>query len=303
MNRLAPIILFTYNRPEHTQLTVEALIKNHLSKESDLIIYSDDARTPEQRQKVDAVRKYLTTITGFHSVKLIHRSHNFGLATSIIQGITEVLQQSERVIVLEDDMILSPYFLTYMNDALDQFARDERVISIHGYVYPVEQELPEAFFIPGADCWGWATWRRGWKIFNSNGQYLLDELTRQGLLRSFDFNGAYPYSQMLKEQIEGKNDSWAVRWYASAFLHKKLTLYPGCSLVHNIGNDNSGTHCGKSESLDVELNENPINLKNIKVEVSPIALAAFENFFKKNKSNISLNGIVTLAKKYLINFW
>ncbi len=200
-------------------------------------------------------------------------------------------------------MIISPYFLTYMNDALDQFAKDERVISIHGYVYPVEQELPEAFFIPGADCWGWATWRRGWKIFNSNGQYLLDELTRQGLLKSFDFNGAYPYSQMLKEQIEGENDSWAVRWYASAFLHNKLTLYPGCSLVHNIGNDNSGTHCGESGSLDVELNENRINLENIKVEVSPIALAAFENFFKKNKSKISLNGIVILVKKYLQNFW
>ena len=110
MNRLAPIILFTYNRPEHTQHTVESLIKNHLSKESDLIIYSDGARTPKQRQKVDEVRKYLTTITGFHSVKLIHRSHNYGLAESIIQGITEVLQQSERVIVLEDDMIISPYF-------------------------------------------------------------------------------------------------------------------------------------------------------------------------------------------------
>ena len=303
MSRLAPIILFTYNRPEHTQLTIESLIKNHLSKESDLIIYSDGARTPKQRQKVDEVRKYLTTITGFHSVKLIHRSHNFGLATSIIQGVTEVLKQSERVIVLEDDMIVSPYFLTYMNDALDQFAENERVISIHGYVYPVQQELPEAFFIPGADCWGWATWRRGWEIFNSDGQFLLDALTRQGLLRTFDFNGAYPYSLMLKEQIQGKNDSWAVRWYASAFLHNKLTLYPGCSLVHNIGNDNSGTHCGESGSMDVELNENPINLKNIKVEVSPVALAAFENYFKKNKSKLSLNAIVILAKKYLRKFW
>ena len=303
MNRLAPIILFTYNRPEHTQYTVESLIKNHLSKESDLIIYSDGARSPKQRQKVDEVRKYLTTITGFHSVKLIHRSHNFGLATSIIQGVTEVLQQSERVIVLEDDMIISPYFLTYMNDALEQFANNERVISIHGYVYPVEQELPEAFFIPGADCWGWATWKRGWEIFNYDGQFLLDELTRQGLLRTFDFNGTYPYSLMLKDQIQGKNDSWAIRWYASAFLQNKMTLYPGCSLVHNIGNDNSGTHCGKSRSMDVELNASPINLKNIEVEVSQVALAAFENYFKKNKTKLSINTIIALAKKNLKIFW
>ena len=190
MNILAPIVVFTYNRPEHTLRTFNALLKNPLANESDIIIYSDSARTATHNKAVDEVRSYLSEITGFRSKKVIHRDRNFGLAESIIQGVTEVLQKSEKVIVLEDDMVVSPYFLTYMNDALDQFVDDDRVISIHGYVYPVEQELPEAFFIPGADCWGWATWRRGWEIFNSDGQFLLDELTRQGLLRTFDFNGA-----------------------------------------------------------------------------------------------------------------
>ena len=286
MNVLAPIAVFTYNRPKHTLRTLNALLMNPLANESDIIIYSDSARTASHNKAVDEVRNYLSEITGFRSIKVIHRDKNFGLSESIIQGVTEVLQQSEKVIVLEDDMVVSPYFLTYMNDALDQFVDDDRVISIHGYVYPVEQKLPEAFFIPGADCWGWATWRRGWEIFNSDGQFLLDELTRQGLLRTFDFNGAYPYSLMLKEQIQGKNDSWAVRWYASAFLHKKLTLYPGCSLVQNIGSDNSGTHCGESKSMDINISENPIDLKNIKVEASPVALAAFESHFKKNKSKL-----------------
>jgi len=302
MNILSPIVVFTYNRPVHTLRTFNALLKNPLANESDIIIYSDSARTATHNKAVDEVRSYLSEITGFRSKKVIHRDRNFGLAESIIQGVTEVLQESEKLIVLEDDMVVSPYFLTYMNDALDLFAEDERVISIHGYVYPVDQELPPAFFIPGADCWGWATWKRGWEIFNYDGQFLLDELTRQGLLRTFDFNGTYPYSLMLKDQIQGKNDSWAIRWYASAFLQNKMTLYPGCSLVQNIGNDNSGTHCGKSRSMDVELNASPINLKNIEVEVSQVALAAFENYFKKNKTKLSLNTMITVAKKTLKNF-
>ena len=284
MNVLAPIVVFTYNRPEHTQRTLNALLINPLANESDIIIYSDSARTANHNKAVDEVRSYLSELTGFRSIKVIHRDKNFGLAESIIQGVTEVLQQSEKVIVLEDDMVVSPHFLKYMNEALVKFVDDDRVISVHGYVYPVDFELPEAFFIIGADCWGWATWRRGWDIFNPNGKYLLDELTRRGLLRSFDFNSASPHSKMLKEQIKGENDSWAVRWYASAFLANKLTLYPGRSLVNNIGNDSSGTHCNTTDDFDVELSKTSINLKNVIVDVSPIALEAFEYYFKKNIS-------------------
>ena len=284
MNVLAPIVVFTYNRPEHTLRTLNALLMNPLANESDIIIYSDSARTANHNKAVDEVRSYLSELTGFRSIKVIHRDKNFGLAESIIQGVTEVLQQSEKVIVLEDDMVVSPHFLKYMNEALVKFVDDDRVISVHGYVYPVDIELPEAFFLPGADCWGWATWRRGWDIFNPNGKYLLDELTRRGLLRSFDFNSASPHSKMLKEQIKGENDSWAVRWYASAFLANKLTLYPGRSLVNNIGNDSSGTHCNTTEDFDVELSKTSINFKNVIVDVSPIALEAFEYYFKKNIS-------------------
>ena len=284
MNVLAPIVVFTYNRPEHTQRTLNALLINPLANESDIIIYSDSARTANHNKAVDEVRSYLSELTGFRSIKVIHRDKNFGLAESIIQGVTEVLQQSEKVIVLEDDMVVSPYFLEYMNEALEQFVDDDRVISVHGYVYPVDIELPEAFFLPGADCWGWATWRRGWALFNSNGQYLLDELVRRHLIQEFDYNGAYPFLSMLKDQIKGANDSWAIRWHASAFLAVKLTLYPGRSLIHIVGNDSSGTHCGDLDSMDAKLSETKINFKNVIVDVSPIALEAFENYFKKNIS-------------------
>jgi glycosyltransferase involved in cell wall biosynthesis len=286
MNVLAPIVIFTYNRPNHTQHTVESLLKNPLAKISDLIIFSDAAPTPSQRQSVDEVRSYLSELSGFRSIKVIHRDKNFGLAESIIQGVTEVLQESEKVIVLEDDMVVSPHFLEYMNEALEQFVDDDRVISVHGYVYPVDIELPEAFFLPGADCWGWATWRGGWALFNNNGQYLLDELVRRHLIQEFDYNGAYPYSKMLKAQIKGANDSWAIRWHASAFLAGKLTLYPGRSLVHNIGTDSSGTHCEDSDSMDAKLSETKINLNNFAVESSRTARGAFENFFRQSQKRL-----------------
>ena len=286
MNILAPIVVFTYNRPEHTLRAFNALLKNPLANESDIIIYSDSAKTANHNKAVDEVRSFLSEITGFRSKKVIHRDNNFGLAESIIQGVTEVLKESEKVIVLEDDMVVSPYFLEYMNEALDQFVDDNRVISVHGYVYPVDIKLPEAFFLPGADCWGWATWRRGWEIFNPNGQYLLDELVRRNLIQEFDYNGAYPFSNMLKAQVKGANDSWAIRWHASAFLAGKLTLYPGRSLVHNSGNDGSGIHCGTSDSMDIKLSETKINLNNIAVESSRIGREAFEIFFRQSQKSL-----------------
>ncbi|MDH5645415.1 MAG: glycosyltransferase [Candidatus Heimdallarchaeota archaeon] len=283
MNILAPIVLFVYNRPWHTEQTVNALLENKLSSESDIIIYSDAAKNDDALNAVNEVRNYIKTINGFKKISIIEREKNFGLANSIIDGVTNVVNKYGKIIVLEDDLLTSPYFLTYMNDALELYANDDRVISVHGYVYPIKQELPEAFFLPGADCWGWATWSRGWSNFNSNGQFLLDQLNRRKMSRAFDFNRSYPFSKMLKEQIEGINDSWAVRWYASAFLAGKLTLYPGRSLVHNIGNDNSGTHCTESIGFDARLSETPIDLENIVVEISHQSRLAFVTFFKDSK--------------------
>jgi len=282
----APIALFVYARPDHAHRTIEALLKNPETSSSDLIVFSDAARTPDKEESVRRVREYVASIKGFRSLIVHHRPQNFGLAKSIIDGITQVLANHECVIVLEDDLETSPHFLRYMNEALDRFAEEESVISVHGYVYPTEQTLPEAFFLRGADCWGWATWRRGWAQFNPDGQFLLDELIRQNLLKAFDSNGAYSYSAMLKGQISGSNDSWAVRWYASAFLANKLTLYPGRSLVLNIGNDSSGTHCGATNVFDVQLSNTPICLGDIAIEESATAKKVIEYFHRKKQSFI-----------------
>ena len=274
----APIALFVYARPDHTRRTVEALLTNPEASRSDLIVFSDGARTPDKEDSVRRVREYISSIKGFRSLTVYHQFQNYGLAKSIVDGVSQVLADHDRVIVLEDDLVSSSYFLRYMNEALDRFSDDERVISVHGYVYPVRKHLPEAFFLLGADCWGWATWRRGWMHFNPDGQFLLDELKRLDLLEAFDLNGAYSYSAMLRGQINGSNDSWAVRWHASAFLANKLTLYPGRSLIRNIGNDSSGTHCRLTANFDSELSTSPINLESLVIQESDIARSMIAEF-------------------------
>ena len=295
-----PVALFVYARPIHAQLTVSALLKNTGAELIDLIVFSDAARTPDKHSAVNEVRAYLKSIIGFRSITIHHRSHNFGLAKSIIEGVTEVLKVYERVIVLEDDMETSPHFLTYMNKALSRYSDDDRVVSIHGYVYPVKRPLPEAFFLRGADCWGWATWRRGWAHFNPDGQYLLDELRRRKLIGAFDFNGAYSFSKMLEGQIKGRNDSWAVRWHASAFLADKLTLHPGRSLVYNIGNDGSGTHCGDSDTHDVVLSTTPIDLSLVEVVHCIAGSQAFEQFYRQSRINL-IRRVLRRGRRFLLS--
>lgn len=274
----APIALFVYNRPEHTRQTVEALLANAEAAQTSLHIFSDAPRNEAANQAVAEVRSYVRCIAGFKSVAIIERETNFGLARSIIDGVTRLCEEYGCVIVVEDDIVTSPYFLAYMNDALALYEHDERVISIGGYQYPVKATLPETFFLKGADCWGWATWKRGWDLFESDGRVLLQELTQHKLTHRFDFDGAYPYTKMLKNQIKGKNNSWAIRWYASAFLKDKLTLYPGRSLVLNIGNDNTGVHCSTTSAFTGDISEAPVKVELIPVEENLFAWQQISKF-------------------------
>ncbi|KAF0146422.1 MAG: hypothetical protein FD156_90 [Nitrospirae bacterium] len=292
--QLAPIALFTYNRLWHTRQTMEALQKNELAAESELYVFSDGPRSEADREKVRSVREYLNSASGFKKVTVIERDRNLGLAGSIIAGVTETVGRYGRIIVLEDDMVTSPYFLRYMNEALDYYKDEEKVISIHGYIYPVKTKLPDTFFLRGADCWGWATWKRGWDLFEANGQKLLAELKENKLETNFDLHGAYDYTKMLKDQINGENDSWAIRWRASAFIHNKLYLQAGRSLIHNIGNDNSGTHGGASKIFDSKLTLERVSVKKIPLEESALAVRAIEKYMKSSKQSF----ITRALKRY-----
>ncbi|PNE28422.1 glycosyl transferase [Tannerella sp. oral taxon 808] len=278
--RLAPIVLFTYNRPVHTRQTIDALLKNEYASESDLIIFSDAPKNCVAEDGVRQTRAYLRGITGFRSIKLIERAENMGLAANIIDGVTQVVNEYGRIIVLEDDLLTSPYFLKYMNEALSMYEHADEVISVHGYVYPVKKLLPENFFLIHTDSLGWGTWKDKWVYFNPNGEELLRQLTQKRLLRQFNFDGSYDFVKMLRRQIKGENNSWAIRWYASAFLNNKLSLYPGRSLIFHNGSDGSGTNYGGDSALDVELSDRPILLNPLAFHEDSKAKQAFIHYFR-----------------------
>ncbi|WP_050479690.1 glycosyl transferase [Herbaspirillum rhizosphaerae] len=283
MTSLAPIALFVYSRTDHTRRTVDALKRNLLAAESDLIVFSDCAKGPGHEAAVAEVRNYIRGIQGFKSLTIVERDRNFGLAESIIDGVSRLCDQYGKVIVLEDDLVTSPYFLKYMNDGLDEYQSQESVISIHGYIYPTGRELPETFFLRGADCWGWATWKRGWDQFEPDTEKLLRALLEKRLGRSFDFGGSNDYMGMLRDQISGRVNSWAIRWYASAFLADRLTLYPGVSLVQNIGNDNSGTHSEATEQFKVKLGDRMLRVGGIAIEQNTMAWNAVAAYFRRHR--------------------
>lgn len=295
--RHAPIALFVYNRLQHLEKTVAALLANKESSSSVLYIFSDAPRGVLDERAVNEVRQYIQKIKGFSAVHIIEREQNYGLARSIIEGVSQVCQEQGRAIVLEDDIVVSTYFLKFMNEALRLYKSDDRVISIHGYVYPVMETLPETFFLRGADCWGWATWKRGWDLFEPDGQFLLQELNARKLTHRFDFDGAYPYVRMLKNQIKGRNNSWAILWHASAFLKDKLTLYPGRSLVLNIGADGSGTHCTTIAWLSGEIADSPIKVDTISVEENVFARQQIVKFNRSARPSMPIRVLRKLADR------
>jgi hypothetical protein len=239
---LAPIILFAYNRPVHVRRTVESLQANALASQSNIIAFCDGPRSTADEPLVGAVRKYLKTVAGFKSINVIEREKNHGLANSVINGISEVLATHDRAIIVEDDLLLSPVFLKYMNNALERYVTIDRVMHIAAYMYPIDSSnLPETFFFRAASCWGWGTWRRAWRGFEPNVHALIEKFDTNMRLR-FNINGTYGFWDTLLMQEQGRIDSWAIRWYASVFLNDGLCLHPSISMVRNHGTDGSGTH-------------------------------------------------------------
>lgn len=283
---LAPIVLFVYNRPWHSQKTIQALIQNKLSSESELYIYADAPKNEGDSFFVQQVRDYIDNITGFKKVTVIKRTKNLGLANSVIDGVTTILNNYGKIIVVEDDLVTSPYFLDYMNNALDVYQNQNKVMHISGYMFPVSnaEKLPTTFFYRATTCWGWATWKRAWDNFEQSSIRLLEDIHSQKLENKFDIQGTYEYSSMLKSQSEGDIDSWAVRWYASVFLKNGLCLHPATSLVHNIGFDGSGVHCGPNLSFAVDT----LNTNYIEIDESQEITESVEGFLAIEEFNRQL---------------
>jgi len=285
LDSLAPIDLFVYNRPQHTKRTVEALINNTLAGKSALFIFSDAAKTDKDIKNVETVRNYIKTIKGFNKIEIIEREKNFGLAKSVISGVTEVIKTFDKVIVLEDDIVSSPFFLKYMNELLNTFENDQRIFSVTGYTFPIK--IPEhykhpLYLSPRSSSWGWGTWNDRWDKADWEIEDFQSFVNDKSQVESFN-KGGDDLTRMLINSISGKIDSWSIKWTYSHFLNEAFCVYPVKSRIQNIGTDRSGVHTSKTKKFDVELEMNDIDLSQInQLQTDEELIRNFRKFFQKN---------------------
>jgi hypothetical protein len=294
----APIILFVYNRPDHTLRTLQALENNALAAESELFIYADAAKNEQSVAAVEQVRQIIKGEWKFKTVNLILRDTNCGLAANVIDGVSKIVKQYGRVIVLEDDLVTSPYALDYFNDALALYEHQDRVMQISGYGYPVKglETLPETFFFRVANSWGWATWERAWEHFNPDIDSLTDDFTSEQI-HQFSIEGKENFWKQVQEFKAGKINSWAIRWYASVFKNNGLVVYPRNSLTQNIGNDGSGTHTAAETTYQVVLADKKIKEFPQDIQEHAQAYESIKYFYAHRKGSLLQRGIRFAKKK------
>ena len=266
MDKLAPIVLFVYNRPEHTKRTVEALLNNTLAKKSTVFVFSDGAKNDSDVKKVNTVRTYIKSLKSFDKIEIREREKNFGLAKSIITGVNEILNIYNEIIVLEDDIVTMPYFLTFMNRSLDFYRSNKKIFSVSGYSYPIE--IPDSykkdvFISHRTSSWGWGTWKDRWQNVDWEVKDFDSFVKDKNAQKLFNRAGE-DVTPMLKAQIWGEIDSWAIRWTYAHFKQNAYCLLPVRPFCKNIGTDKSGTHSSASKKFDVDLTDNKgdLNLTN-----------------------------------------
>jgi hypothetical protein len=296
---LAPIILFVYNRYEHTKKTVESLKLNKLSSNSSLFIFADGNKNSKDKKSVNEVREYITAVTGFKEIKIIFRERNFGLADSVISGVSEVIRKYGKAIILEDDIIISPYFLKFMNEALDYYENDENIFTISGYNFPVTAPKSykyDIYISPRPSSWGWATWKNRWDEVDWN-PVENPLLKRRKSLHSLLDKAGKDLAPMLLKSVEGKISSWAVKYSFTQIQKNAFCIFPLKSLAKNIGTDATGTNFDRTtKRYDVLL-----QLDDPKIQLSKDL--NLNNEIIKQIINLVRPGIISFIKYRLFNLY
>lgn len=306
MDNLAPIILFVYNRPEHTLRCLESLKKNELANESTLYIFCDGAKenaAENDKIKINKVREIAALKQWCNKVIIKNQNQNIGLRNSVIAGVNEVFLNHDKAIIIEDDLLLSMFFLTYMNKGLGLFENDLTVSQISGQSFQlnVSSLKEDAYFLPLTTTWGWATWKRVWDEVDFNGSDFNKVLSNKKAIKAFNLDNSYDYYSMLLKQINStkKLSSWGIMFWFHTFKNNYKVLFPKYTLVSNIGFDGSGTHKeNKSETDDFK--------ETNCVEIYPIESTVNHQIFrliksKLKKSNYSLKTSMVKFAKLLIN--
>lgn len=297
---LAPVVLFVYNRLEHTKKTIQALQKNTLANRSELFIFSDAAKNEGSIEAVNEVREYIKSVTGFKNIEIRQAKENKGLANSIISGVTDIINQYGKIIVLEDDLVTSPYFLKFMNDGLDFYETKNQVWHISGWNYPIEtNDLNDSFLWRAMNCWGWATWADRWQYFEKNTDKLISELNPQEIER-FNIDNAENFWGQVLANKSNKINSWAIYWFATIFKKDGLCLNPSKSFVDNIGLDGSGVHCGSTNIYErINVNHQPEIIFTLDLVENKVALERIKSFYIKLKKPFHVRIINKLSRMIL----
>ncbi len=301
--KYAPIIVFTYNRPDILRRTLDALSKNELAEQSDLFVYCDGAKesaNAEQIERIKECRKIAHAISGFKSFTVIERPQNIGLKANIVSAVTEIVNQYGRIIVIEDDIVTSRGFLRFMNEALELYKDEDRVMHISGYMWPHRWPLPETFFYQAPCPWGWATWDRAWKYYNDNTAELYDYWKTRW--KEFNSFGGNYLQKQLEENYSGKLNTWYVKWHAAIRKLDALTLYPGKSLVNNTGFREDATNCNATDKFDVKLADK-IKIKRRHVCESRLAAHEIYAFYQGRWYNGRRRRAMLNKIKNLFCFW
>lgn len=246
-----PLAVFAYNRPEHLDRALAALAACSRIDGCRVYVYCDGPRGTGDADAVTQTRQVARRWAARLGAVVRERTANFGLAKSIVGGVTDLCEDYGRAIVVEDDLEVGSDFIAFMLDALDRYERAGTVYQISGYMFPVAHpSRPDAFFLPLTTTWGWATWQRAWRAFDWDTGDALERLQDPALRHRFDIDGSYPYADMLKARLAGRNDSWGILWWWAVFKAAGVVLHPRRSLVSVGGFDGSGTHCGRAGGDD-----------------------------------------------------
>ena len=300
---LVPVVIFVYNRPGHTRKTIEALSKNHLASETKVYIYSDAPKNEKSIEKVKEVRKYIDSLQNnkyFKSIEINKAKSNKGLANSVISGVSKVIEKYGKVIVVEDDLVSSPDFLQYMNDGLDYYDKDNKIWSISGYTFKINfpEDYKSDVYLSYRGCsWGWASWKDRWEKVDWDVSDYNHFKTNKKLRKKFN-RGGRDMANMLDLQMQGKIDSWAIRWcYAQSKLDM-LTVYPIISRIRNIGLDGTGTHSGTTSKFDVILNNGNNKCKFETIKLDRRIVKSFRDQFGSDYDYFVI-GLKTYIKRLL----
>lgn len=302
-DKISPVILFAYNRLAHTRLTLESLCANSYASLSDLYVFLDGPKTAADKEIQSEILKLVNSfLKSFKSVKVVRRDLNIGLAQNILDGVTSVLAKYQSVIVLEDDLILSSKFLEYMNSALNYYHDNDSVYHISGYGFPAKGLSSDYFMLKHAFSWGWGTWSRAWENLITSDEELLDLVRKSGLMNEFNWEGNYDMEGQLIRNINSIKKTWAIKWYATIFLNKKLSLVPKKSYVQNIGLDGTGDNCGVTSKYNIDdLNDAVLAFKSVEVKECAKSRRVYNSFYKnirKKSKMVSLRNFINKLLKY-----